>query len=58
MLGVLTNPAAWASLAGLLAALGVVEISQALLSHVLELVGALAGIIGIVTAMRSHGGTQ
>ena len=57
VLGIFANPAAWASLAGLLAALGI-ELSNALWTHIVEAAGAIAGIIGILTATRSGQGGQ
>ena len=49
MIRILANPALWASLAALLAALGV-ELPSGLVDHALELVAALAGIVGIIMA--------
>jgi predicted permease len=48
----LTNPALWAAVAALLAALGVVEIEAPLWTHVAEAVAAIAAIIGIVFAVK------
>jgi len=50
----LRNPAFWSSIAAVLAALGV-EVPQALLTHILELLAILSGIVGIVRAMLDAG---
>jgi uncharacterized membrane protein len=47
----LTNPAAWAAIGVLLAAIGV-ELPQGLIHHICEAIAAIMGIIGILFAAR------
>jgi uncharacterized membrane protein len=52
-MSLIINPALWASLAGLLAAIGV-EIPNMLVEHIIEAIAALCGIVGIVFSWRNR----
>ena len=53
-MAILRNPALWASIGALLAALGLEMIpAQQIIEHVIAAVAAISGIIGIIGAMRS-----
>lgn len=55
-MAVLTNPAFWASLGSLLAALGLEMIpAQQLIEHIIAAIAAVSGIIGIVSTLRAAG---
>ena len=54
MLDFARNAAFWAALGAMLAALGV-EIPQALVTHILELLAILSGLIGIIRSLREAG---
>ena len=51
MLNVLANPALWASLGAFLAAVGI-EVNHQTTTHILEILAAIAGILGIASAIR------
>jgi len=48
----LTNPAFWAAIAALLAAIGVIELEAAMWQHIIEVVAGVSAIIGIIFAAR------
>jgi len=48
----LIDPAFWASLAALLAALGVVELEAQLWQHIIEVVAGVVAIVGMFMAWR------
>lgn len=51
-MAVLTNPALWASLGALLAALGLEMIpAQQLIEHIIAAIAAISGIIGIISTV-------
>lgn len=52
MIDLFTNPALWAAVAALLAALGVVEIEAPIWTHIAEVVAAIAAIVGIIFAVK------
>ena len=56
-MAILNNPAFWASLAALLAAIGVI-VPEQLPQHLVELFAALAAIIGIVEVWLWGGRAQ
>lgn len=54
MVAILSNPALWASLGALLAALGLEMIpAQQLIEHIIAAVAAISGIIGIINTLRA-----
>ena len=56
MFELIRNPALWASIGSLLAAIGLEMVpAQALIEHIIALVAAVSGLIGILQTLRSHG---
>lgn len=54
-MAIITNPAMWASIGSLLAAVGLEMIpAQQVGEHIIAAVAAISGIIGIIQSLRTH----